>query len=300
MGKNYISKIGLGTAQFGIDYGVSNKNGITPLQEVETILSQAVDNGITMLDTAYLYGTSEKILGQTMNAEHSLNIVTKTLPIKKEEITKQDIKVVINGFKTSLQRLRKNSLYGILIHHADDLKSKNAGLLYKSLLKLKTEGKVNKIGVSVYDNEQIDYILDRFSIDLIQIPMNVFDQRLLKTGALKKLKAHDVEIHVRSAFLQGVVFMTSENLPPKLRGLNQPLTRFHALVKNAKTTPTSAALAFLLQHNEIDKIICGVNNSRQFNALIKNITNLTEFESTLFSSLSVDDVQLINPIHWNN
>ena len=300
MVKNYISKLGLGTAQFGFDYSILNDKGKTPAQDVKSILGQAIDNGITTLDTAHLYGTSEKILGQTMNAEHSFDIVTKTIPVKKEEITTQDIKVVRAGFEISLQRLKKSSIYGILLHHADDLKSKNAELLYKYLLELKTEGKVRKIGVSVYDNEQIDYILDHFPIDLIQIPMNIFDQRLLQTGALKKLKAHNIEIHVRSAFLRGVIFMAPENLPPNLKRLSVSLTRFHTLVKSAKTTPGSAALAFLMQQKEIDKVICGVNNSEQFNTLIQNISILPEIENGLFLPLGVDDVHLVNPSHWNN
>lgn len=300
MGKNYISKIGLGTAQFGLDYGISNDMGKTPLRDVRAILNHAIDNGITTLDTAHLYGTSEEVLGKTLCTEHPFDIVTKIIPIKKEEITEQDIEVVKGGFEISLKRLKKSCIYGLLLHHTDDLKSKNAKLLYEYILQLKTTGKVKKIGVSVYNNEQINYVLDHFSIDLIQIPMNVFDQRLLQTGALKKLKAHNVEIHVRSPFLQGVVFMTPENLPSNLQGLYPSLTRFHALVESAKTTPVSAALTFLMQQREIDKVICGVNNPEHFNALIQNISILPEIDSVLFSSLGVDDVHLINPSHWNN
>lgn len=300
MGKNYISKLGLGTVQFGLEYGISNRTGQTSMQNVGTILERALESSVTMLDTAHLYGNSEEVIGQTMPSGDCLDIVTKTIPIKKEEITAQDVDVVRDGFETSLRRLKTDCVYGLLLHHADDLKSKNAGILYEYLLQLKESGCVKKIGVSVYDNEQIDYISDRFPIDLIQIPMNVFDQRLLRADALKKLKARNVEIHVRSAFLQGVVFMKPGELPAHLHGLRQPLKRFHDLAKQADATPASVALSFLMQQSEVDKVICGVNTPEQFVDLTQNLSALPQIDNTLFSALSVDDVRLINPAYWNN
>ena len=299
MSNNYIHKLGLGTVQFGLDYGVSNLSGQTSTQDVKDILQCALQNNITTIDTANTYGTSEEAVGLFNNDSQAYNIVTKTIPINKEIINIDDLKIIRDGVTQSLKRLKQNRLYGLLLHHADDLKAKNGELLYKILNEYKADDIFSKIGVSVYSAEQIDFILDHFEIDLIQIPMNVFDQRLIHSGALKRLQKHGVEIHVRSAFLQGLVFMDAKKIPNHLQSYSSHLSEFHRIVKELGSSPASASLAFLMQQPEIDKVICGVNSLVQFQELIDTVSTLPNIDKDTFDAVAVDDVSFINPSNWN-
>ncbi|MGH1403789.1 MAG: aldo/keto reductase [Alphaproteobacteria bacterium] len=298
MNRDFCGKLGLGTVQFGLDYGISNANGQTSLTDVKEIINLAINHNVTMIDTAHLYGNSEEVLGQAMPENSNLDIVTKTIPIRKESLSPDDIDMVEDGFNLSIDRLRTGSVYGLLLHHADDLKSHQGDLLYKLLMKLREVQRVKKIGVSIYDAEQIDFVLDHFPIDLVQIPMNIFDQRLLDSGHIQKLKSHGVEIHVRSAFLQGLVFMDMKDLPNTLQGFAPFLDRFHGYVRDMKTTAAAAALSFLMRQSAIDKVICGVNSPKQFKMLIQDVSALPEIDNELFSSLAVNDPVLVNPAHW--
>jgi len=299
MSNNYIHKLGLGTVQFGLDYGVSNFSGQTSIESVEDILKCALQNNIKTIDTANTYGTSEEAIGLFNNDSLAYNIVTKTIPINKEIIDLDDLKIVRDGVTQSLKKLRQNQLYGLLLHHADDLKAKNGKLLYQILREYKADGVFSKIGVSVYSSEQIDFVLDNFEIDLIQIPMSVFDQRLLHSGSLKRLKKAGVEIHVRSAFLQGLVFMNAQKIPNNLQRYSSHLSKFHGIVKELGVSPASASLAFLMQQPAIDKVICGVNSLVQFQELINTVSALPNIEKGVFDAIGLDDVSFINPSNWN-
>lgn len=299
MGKNYLSKLGLGTVQFGLDYGVSNQNGKMLFDDVKEILNIASINKIKTIDTAFSYGNSEKVLGEATLDPTSFDIVTKTIPIKKNIIQIEDIKKVEEGFYNSLKKLNKRKIYGFLVHHADDLMSENANQLFDCLSRLRDTGIVHKVGVSVYDQEQIDFILERFKIDLIQLPMNIFDQRLFKTKTLQKLKDHDVEIHVRSAFMQGLVFLEKNELPQGLKDFSPYLEQFCQFARELNSTRSAVALAFLMQQDTIDKVICGVHNPKQFKTIINDVSSLPEIDNKLFSSFAIDDVRMVNPAFWN-
>ena len=298
--KSYVHKLGLGTVQFGLDYGVSNSAGQTTWAEVESILDCALAHDIGTIDTARTYGTSEETIGEFKSGRHLFDIITKTIPINREIITERDIEVVEAGVLLSLEKLQQDRLYGLLLHHADDLKSKNGRSLYNSLKHFKEEGIVSKIGVSVYNDEQIDFVLNNFEIDLIQVPMNIFDQRLIQSGALRRLYQFGVEIHVRSAFLQGLVFMRAEELPDNLKRYAPYINEFHKVVNDLGITPACAALAFLMQRPEVSKVICGVNSLAQIEELIQTVSALPKIDPNLFAPVGAEDSTFLNPASWKD
>jgi len=175
-----ISKLALGTVQFGLDYGVTNCNGQTTLDEVQKILDCAKDNGINTLDTAPGYGNCEQILGK-MGID-DCQIITKTTPLNGS------INEVIDNFYQSLKKLNVERVEGLLIHNIDDIKNKQFDALFSKLNELKQQGFVKKIGFSTYTPEQVDFLLENFDFDLIQLPFNVFDVRLIEGGQLRALK----------------------------------------------------------------------------------------------------------------
>lgn len=289
-------KIGLGTAQFGLDYGISNHGGQTSATEVNRVLAAAKQNGISIIDTAALYGNSEEVLGRSLPQEHSFKLVTKTVRINAAYITADDAILLEQTFKYSLDRLCCNSVYGLMIHNADDLLARDGFILYDALLRLKTMGFVEKIGVSVYSAAQIDRILTKYTIDIVQLPLNVLDQRLLCSGHLSKLKNAGIEVHVRSAFLQGLLLMTPDKLAPYFDSVRQHLLRYFAFLHENSITPLEAAIGFVSGLEYVDAVICGVNNHLQLDEICSSYKTLPQ---SLFSEFALSDPAILNPSNWD-
>jgi len=288
-------KLGLGAVQMGLDYGISNKNGRTIDEEVVKILEVASRNNIRIIDTAAMYGTSEEALGKALSESHRFKIVTKTPRFTASAITSDDVQRLENSFFQSLHKMKRASIYGLLIHNADDLLTENAHLLFAKMSELKQKGLVEKIGVSVYTALQIDEIIEKFQIDIIQLPINVLDQRLLISGHLSKLKKSGVEIHARSAFLQGLLLMPSETLPPFFDAMKEHLKNYHRTIHQHGLTPVQAALGFLISIPDIDFIICGVNNNTQLKEICAEAVPV---ESIDFSGFALNDESILNPSNW--
>ncbi len=288
--------LGLGTVQFGMDYGISNKTGQTNEENVQTILNLAAKRGIKVLDTAPLYGRSEAVIGNVLaTSQHEFRVVTKTSKIEKKQISRSDVKEVVNTFHQSLEKLQQKNVYGLLFHHTHDLLSSGSDHLYDEIAKLKHEGTINKIGISVYNEEEIDRVLDQYSIDLVQLPLNLFDQRFLRNGTLKKLKDLNIEIHVRSLFLQGLMLMKIEEMPAYFQPIIPHLMKYHAFLASRQLTPLDAALGFISGLKDVDIVICGVNNLIQLTELL---TPRKTFDAELFEELQLFDENYINPSKW--
>jgi aryl-alcohol dehydrogenase-like predicted oxidoreductase len=289
--------IGLGTAQFGLDYGISNQDGQTSPGEVARILEVARTHAIRVIDTAALYGSSEEVLGRALPTDHDFRVVTKTIRIDAPKITTADAYRLEEAFIASMAKLCCKEIYGLLLHNADDLLAEGGSLLWKRLSMLQKIGRVRKIGVSVYSGEQIEKILDRFTIDLVQLPVNIFDQRLIAGGQLAELKSRGVEIHARSPFLQGLLLMPPEAVPSYFAPIREHLEHYHMFLRMRGITPVQAALGFLSACDAIDTVICGVNNHIQLTELCRSATPLPNID---FSAFALNDVKILNPSRWES
>lgn len=282
-------KLMLGTAQFGLPYGVSNTIGQTPEEEVYKILEYAKSIGIQSIDTAQLYGNSEEVIGHFPNL-NQFSIVTKipgkeTRPLSMESLLSQ-----------SLKRLNQNKLYALMFHRPDDLISAStANEDFLEAMKLQEQGLINKIGVSVYNPNQLEIILDRFEIDIVQIPMNILDQRFLKNGLLKKAKDKNVEIHVRSAFLQGLLLMEPSSLNNYFDPIKAHLNAFKEQVSKFNYDPKEVLLAFLREIEEVDRIVVGVNNVNQLKELVDMYKSNVTFP---YHEYSLEDESFLLPTNW--
>jgi len=292
-------KISLGTAQLGLDYGVSNKIGQIKKYDARRILQYAYDKGIHMLDTAPSYGESEDIIGNFSRSDFSdanFDIVTKTPHFKGDVITESQVKKLLEGFELSRKKLDQEIMHGFLVHSCDNLFLPGGDKLFHAIEQLKKDGVVKKIGVSVYSSKQIDRLLDNFPIDLIQLPVNILDQRLLESGHLKKLKNHGIEIHARSVFLQGLLLMGFENVPPWFKPIQLALKCFSLEAEMRNISALQLALGFVQSINEVDKIIVGVNTLEQLRGIIKATS--THVNVNEFSNLSINDPTFLNPSNW--
>ena len=281
----------LGSAQFGIDYGISNDRGKTPFDEVSRIIDACLLHGIGYIDTACLYGDSEEVIGR-LTFNDKFKIVTKTEhlvgALKTPDISAR--------FLNSLNKLDRSAIYGLLFHNASALLSSDGQKLYQQAETLRSQGLVEKIGVSVYCSKQVNYVLEHFDIDLIQLPVNVLDQRLIQDESLKKLKDRDIEIHCRSAFLQGLLLMDPERLNPYFSKITPVLQRWHKAAMFGGGSAISAALGFLKNVAEIDRIIVGVNNVEQLNQLV---SAYKIGQSIDCSSYALTDSQYLDPSNWS-
>ncbi|MCX6827206.1 MAG: aldo/keto reductase, partial [candidate division Zixibacteria bacterium] len=291
-----LHRFGIGTAQFGMDYGISNLNGKTSPEEVKHILELAARMGFRVIDTAPLYGDSEKVLGATMPEGHQFRIVTKTPQFKSNAVSNK-AESLRNTFRMSLHKLKLTSAYGLLIHDPGDLFAGDGRSLFEAMETLREEGLVEKIGVSVYTENEINMILDNFKIDLIQVPLNVLDQRLLHSGQLARLKRSGIEIHARSVFLQGLLLMSPGQLDGHFEWVRDQLVRYNRFLELHNLSRLEGALSFVTGLKEIDCIILGVSVPRDL-LEIGSFLSGYDHVNLDFSQFSCDKKEIINPSLW--
>ena len=288
-----MSKIALGTVQFGIDYGVNSVGGQVTPEEVKKILSYAHSKNIDLLDTAPAYGNSEKILGR-MDISN-FKVVTKTRHFDSLEIKNNDVKLLNNDFHHSLKDLKIDSVYGVLIHNADDLLKPGAEKLFDQLQELKQAEKIVKIGVSVYEHNQLQSILDIFDIDLVQLPFNILDRRMVDTGMLTKLREKNIEVHARSVFLQGLLLMSEKNRPDQFQRWNGLWKLWHEWLSDNHISALEVTIRHAISMPEISRVLVGVDTVDQLKEIIMASPGvLPNIPPEMFTN----DTNLLNPSNW--
>jgi aryl-alcohol dehydrogenase-like predicted oxidoreductase len=290
-------KIAIGTAQFGLDYGVSNTQGQSSSKQALEILEYACHNGISFLDTAPSYGNSEEVLGNIKSSQN-YEIITKTPSFNSKIITNYNVKKLRILYRQSLIKLKRDKVYGLLVHNCNDLFKPGGEKLINEMRNIKLSGKIEKIGVSVYNGDQVNRLLNEYDIDLIQVPINILDQRLIKSNMLEKIKNHGIEIHARSVFLQGLLLMPLESTPAYFYPIKKQLEGFTIKSKELSVSKLELALGFVKSIDTIDKIIIGVSSLRQLSEVINSRRIQADFFD--FNNLSVGDERFIDPSQWGS
>lgn len=285
-------EIAIGTAQFGLPYGIANNNEQVSNSMVEDILAAAIGNNISTLDTAAAYGSSEEVLGAI--GVGKFDVVSKLAPRNCENSALDGW--VKSSVETSIKRLKLDSIYGYLLHRPMELLGKNGEVIYDTLVDLKSQGMLKKIGVSVYDPEELELLSQYYSFDLIQFPLSVFDRRMLDSGWLTRLKAQGVELHVRSAFLQGLLLMSPKERPPYFDQWEALFSTFDSWLEDSSLTPLQACVGFLNGISEVDKLVVGVNSVEHF---MEVITAASDKTIEVPAAIQSFDMALINPGSWN-
>lgn len=273
-------KLGLGTVQFGQAYGVSNTRGQVSREEAAAILARAAETGVKVLDTAANYGAAEGVLAKLDTAP--FRIVTKTASAKN------GIEAVVARARQSAETLKADTL---LVHAAADLKDAE---LWPALQKLKAEGVFKCIGISAYVGDDPLVLAQTFKPDVMQLPFSVLDQRLLKSGVLDRIKGLGVEIHARSIFLQGLLFL--ETLPEKLRHAALELSITKAAIAASGATSLQAALGFALSRPQLDVALVGVTSVSELDEILAAAAMpLPQLD---WSALALTDETVLTPSLW--
>lgn len=286
------SKLVIGTAQFGMQYGISNRAGQTSEPEVFEILTLAKSAGVDTLDTAIAYGDSERVLGRLGVA--GWKVVSK-IPATPDGV--RDIDGWLRSeVEMSLERLGIDRLHGLLLHDAEQLTGSCGEQIARSLEQISRERLANHVGISIYDPERLPAYLEIFEPGLVQAPLNLLDRRLIESGWLMELNDLGVEVHARSCFLQGLLLMSPDERPLKFTQFADFFAVWDNWVQDSGLSPISACLQFCLQQNQIHKVVVGVECRTQLQEILCSadspLPSLPEWPRA-------PEAALINPSFWN-
>lgn len=289
---NHVRRVALGTVQFGRKYGVANVDGQVSREQAAAILAYAATRGLDTLDTAIAYGDSEQRLGEIGVDQWRVISKLPRLPMEARDVERW----AIDHLEGALRRLRIPACYALMVHHAPDLGGSHGRSLYRALSRLKREGLVEKIGVSVYGPEDLEHLVERFSLDIVQAPFNVIDRRLWSSGWLQRLVSSGTEVHVRSVFLQGLLVMDASKRPEKFNRWRRLLDSWDAWLREQRVNPVHACLAFALSLPAISRVVVGVDSLAQLREVLDFSA---EGPAVPPASVMSDDADLINPSHWD-
>ncbi len=287
------ARLVLGTVQFGLDYGVSNKTGKTPPEEALRMIDFARVNCIDTLDTAISYGESERLLGEI--GVKDFKIITK-LPGYAADYGSVEAWVT-KQVEASLRRLRVDRIHGLLLHRSQDITGPHGFELVRSLRKVKRDGLVEKIGVSIYDPAELDK-LERYAVtDLISAPYSVIDRRVEQSGWLSRILSQGGETHVRSVFLQGLLLMSSPEATALFPRWERKWKSWELGLQALGISAQEVCLSLPLRNPEITKVVVGAESLRQLEQLIL-ISKKPSIEED-FDFMIDNEQDLVNPSRWN-
>jgi len=292
-----ISRLTLGTAQLGLDYGINNVVGKPKKRESLEILKYAHLNNINSIDTASAYGDSELIVGDFLKKEHAKCYITSKLEsLSKNNVSKKNIeRMVYERIEKSACNLNVECIDNYLIHDYQDIIFYDE--LIPSLKKVKRDGLIDNLGVSIYTPDEAEKVIQMDVFDTIQIPLNIFDQRFLNNSLLKRLKKKNYTIFSRSVFLQGLFFKDRSNLPTNLTPAKNYLIKLDQLAEEKEVTISKLALDFVKSIDEIDSIVIGVDSLQQLNQNIKDFesNDTLEIDNSAFANVGET---AIDPRKW--
>ena len=283
------NKISIGTAQFGMKYGVTNKNKSLTIDEISKILSYAKKNKINKIDTAYAYGNAEKKLG-------NFNLTNWKISTK---IPKVPSKTNINDWvekkiKISLSRLKINKFDTVFVHDISETNNKKKfKKIYLSILNLKEKNITKNIGCSIYKTQDLKKI-SKYKFDVIQAPVNIFNNEIFEKKYIDYLKKRGTNLEIRSIFLQGLLLTPPDTLPKKFKKWKKIFLNLHNFHLKEKISKISIAFS-VLEKKKYKSVVVGVSSFNDFKEILRNsskkIKNLPNFNIQSKSYLT-------NPKMW--
>lgn len=291
-GRTLARRLALGTVQFGLSYGVSNTLGRPDGAEVDRILTFARAAGLDTLDTAPAYGDAEAVLGHAGMTGWRLVSKVPRIPAEVTDTTGW----ILGGVRESLQRLGIPRLHGLLLHDPEQLCSPRGPAIRAALIEAKAEGLTGKIGLSIYAPDRLSAFVEVLQPEIVQAPFSILDQRLVTSGWADQLAAAGVEVHARSAFLQGLLLFPAADRPTKFGSWPSVWQAWAGWLEGAGLTPVDACLRFVAMHPAVDRIVVGVNSAVELAAIAEvldaPLTSLPDWPNDV-------DQRLIDPSQWS-
>ena len=288
----------LGTAQFGLAYGITNTNGQVSEAEVGQLLVEANKAGICWLDTAQAYGNAEAVLGRQLPTAHEFRLISKLPAQPQSEFNAQDANAWEHAIHASCQRLGVSGLDALLLHAPADLAKPGGKHLETWLLGLRERGVVQRLGVSIYAAEDLEGV-NPVLLDLVQLPLSLYDQRLLQSGTLARLRASGTVVHARSLYLQGLLLTPTAQWPswvtPKVRSHHQAL---EALGEQRGCRLIDLALGFAREQQGLEAVVLGVCSVRELRELHQTWEGISPWQEGEWKTWALKDPGILDPRRW--
>lgn len=288
----------LGTAQFGLPYGIANKNGMPDQIKATAIVQEAWENGIQEFDTAQGYGLSEQVLGKALS-ELGISKTAKVITKFDHNLDHLNVESLSHALDESLRRLGVPHLYGVMLHREELLSLWDNGLS-EILLNFASSGRVKYIGVSVYSPDKAIQSLNTEGIDMVQLPTNILDRRFEKAGVFQLSEGKKKRIYIRSIFLQGLILTNPEEIPEKVAFARPVLEKLDSLSRRFGLTKQEIAIGYLKMKMPNAKMVFGADTPEH----VKE--NLICWEKGYPLSLLSEvkrffdscDEKILNPVFW--
>lgn len=285
-----LSKLGLGSAQFALDQSQMTGRGRSPAAEAKEILEIAARAGLGVFDVAGRSGQAEGTLGEILPRPHPFKITISTVrPDRGPDLVETEL-------RATLRRLRLERADTILVPSAADLCGPHGAALWERLNFLKDEGLARRIGVALYASDDPVGVARRFRPDVIQAPASLLDQRLLVSGALADIAEMGVEVHLRSIFLNGLLFLPPDRVPAQLKGAAGRISRARRMIAEGRSDPLQAALGFALSRKEAAAVLVGVTSAAELSAVIAAASSPPP--DLDWDDMALDDPDALDSRHW--
>ncbi len=294
--RNLLARLGLGTAQLGLDYGITNQYGRPDRAEAAAILSLAATAGFAFLDTAPAYGDSEAVIGELRPLDAGFRIITKTPPPDEGSGASEIADALAAAARRSADRLKVDVLDGLLVHGAELLSGDTGPAVIEALDELRLSGLARKIGVSLYTPAQVDQVLARWQPDIVQAPFNLLDQRLATSGIVAELDARSIEMHIRSVFLQGILVANPDNLPAYFAPLRPRLRDIARAARELGLDPLQICLAAAFAQPGVH-VLVGAATAAELGQIVRAVEMLPR-ELPELTDFAMDDDAYLNPSNW--
>jgi len=288
----------LGTAAFGLDYGITNIAGQVPQSEVAQLLLEIEKAGFLWLDTARAYGSAEEVLGRNLPDSYRSQIISKLPAQPHAAFQTQDVIVWEEMFHLSCERLGVSSLNGFLLHAPSDLSKPGGRFLEHWLFGLRQRGLVKRLGVSIYNAEDLEGVNPDL-LDLVQLPLSLFDQRLLQDGTLGRLRARGTAIHARSLYLQGLLLTPAVQWPgwvsPEVHAHQQALESL-ALQRGCRLI--DLALGFAQDQPDLEGVVLGLCSVQELRELQSAWSAISPWKECEWRLWALKDPAILFPRQW--
>ncbi|MDC7682933.1 aldo/keto reductase [Asticcacaulis sp. BYS171W] len=285
------ASLGLGSAQFGCDYGISNTRGRVTEDEVRQILQYAAQCGLKAIDVAPYEGDVERILGRCWPFPSPFKPQIRTVRAEK------GLDWIESRLKRSVDHMGLARAAVGIVDCAEDLMGPLGDALWARMEKLKADGVFARIGISARYEDQPVALAKRFKPDLIQVPASILDQRLVRDGALEALAEMGIEVQVRSVFLQGLLFTPREALPSNLQAIGPQLSRIKRHLLETGTDPLHAALSYAMHLKGVSSVIVGVTSAAELRAVIA--ASDRDKPDLAWQAFAIEDEIALNASLWH-
>lgn len=286
-----MSELALGTVQFGLNYGITNLNGEVSDQELASILNFAATQQINLFDTAADYGDAQNRLGNFSSPSLKPRYISKfSLP------NNSNLPTVENVYGNSIQELGVNHLEGLLFHKITDLQDRRTPEVLKIMKDAREEGKIENIGVSIYSLQELEIALGVFpDLDIVQLPSNILDLKLLNSALVQQLVGQGVQIHVRSVFLQGLLLSDPEQIPTQFSPLKPALAQLQKLSRELGQSIIELILGNMKFHPHVSAVVIGSTSVSE----LAEITEAWE-KSINLPEIALPEVseEILDPRKW--